>query len=307
MAENDSSPDPVSDASYGPRIDELLPKWWSDDVVAALDRWKQGDLIKGSPLFWAGPEGDDPVLPIVGGTAALQVHDDGTEEDCWVIITSQTCDVAGLGPGMHHPFVTVSPVYALPVGYSQGKLEAISRGEVGYLVRLTQPPESRVYVADLRVSLPVSKGALVNDPPTGAWAQEADRLTFAEAVATKIRRPALHDALSTELTQSLNKHIKLSHKAQPEWWERVEQVRLRIVGDRLKPQSVSLLVCCEVELSAEQCDIWRQWQPQATKILQKHEIVLGPPFFGTLDKMPARLYKDSIPLRLPALGRLPVW
>lgn len=307
MVETDLSTYPRGDASYGRRIDELLPDPWPPDVVAALDHWKQADLIKGSPLFWACPAGDDAVLPILGSATPFQVHDDGTGEDGWVIITSQTCDVAGVGPGQHHPFVTVSPVYQLPVDYPQAKLDAITRGEIGHLVRLTRPPGDGTYVADLRMAFPVSKGVLLGNSPTEGWAQESDRLTFAEAVATKVRRPALHDALSAELTHSLNTYLKFTHKGQPEWWERVEQVRLRIVGDRLKPQSVSLLVCCELELSAEQCELWRQWQPQAAKILRTHHIDLGPPLFETLDKLPARLYKDSVPLRLPALKRVPVW
>lgn len=316
------------DERYCARIDGLLPEW-TVEMVEALDAWQQGDLLRGSPLFWLAPAGADPVIGLgestgqdradgdsppaareegAGAEGSPLALDAGTEDGGWFAITSQTCDVAAAGPGGRHPVVSVSPVYRMPNGTSPDRLTRIAQGAVVDLVRVTAPPGDGFYVVDLRVSLPVSKGLLLERSPIAAWLDEEDRLDFAEAVARKARRPALADVISKDMVDSLNTYIGTTSKQSPEWREKVSQVRLRISGgSRLRPTSVSLVVCCDAKLTVEERSLWRSWQKQGKRLLAQAGIALEPQLIQTMDELTARLYKDSVPLNLPALGRPPAW
>jgi hypothetical protein len=301
------------DTAYGRRLDEVVPASWTPGMAAALDLWQQGDLLRGAPLFWLSPAGDDPVMATTGpegdatGEPLPFPHDDGTEADGWLAITSQTCDIAVTGPGARHPAVTASPVYRLPDDIDSNRRTAILNCDVTWLFPLTDPPGGGLYVADLRWSMPVSKGVLLAQTPTrrSGWADEPDLLDFAEAIARKARRPALHDVISDDMVDSLNTYIRGTRKSFPEWHEHVQQVRLRLNGERLRPTSVSLVICCDVELTAEEKATWRGWQRQGKKLLATAGIGLGPPLIRTLEQLPARIYQDSVPLKLPALGPPP--
>jgi hypothetical protein len=41
-------------------VDDLPPETWDPTLVAALDAWRQGDVIPTPRLFWAAPDGLDP-------------------------------------------------------------------------------------------------------------------------------------------------------------------------------------------------------------------------------------------------------
>ena len=207
------------------RFDALTQIDWSAEVVAKLDRWNQGDLIPGSPLLWAGPAGPDLVLGTKGEGPAWEAVDEGTLGGGWSMVTSQTCDIAGTGPGRVQPFVDASPVFQMPEELTSEKADSIRAFGTTYLVALTSPPTTGLWVVDLRLSVPVSKGLLVEHDPVTPWANERDRLDLAEAIANRKRRAALHDALSSEFVDSLRAYIKNADRSEPEWWERVEQVR----------------------------------------------------------------------------------
>lgn len=288
---------PPSRAQYGERISDLIPRDLTPDVRKAIDRWKQGDALVGGPLFWAGPEGSDPYLPYDGAPHAFHVSEEPGSG--LLILTSQTCDITTTGTGAKHPFVTASPVYRFPDDDpNHGNAKA---GRLGYVVPLTKSPtDAGLYVADLRVTVPLSKGVLVNADPIDVWVKEQDRLHFAEALARKYSRAALSSALSEDLMKSLNEHIK---QHPPEASERIEEFRLRIVGDRLTPTEVQLIVLTDIEADQDLKHVWRTWTKKGAKLLKADGIRLTPTLVITPERCSARLYKNSVPLQVPGLGR----
>jgi len=150
-------------------------------VKRKLNDWRQGDLVRGTPLFWAAPLDDeltglcvddpgDGALPVVrwDGTAAVGgdepavaegMHASGTP--LWGIITSQTCDVAATGPGQRHPTVQVSPLRELSAEFNPGRVTEIRRGSNVDLVYVPNVPTPGEWAADLRISLPISKAVLL--------------------------------------------------------------------------------------------------------------------------------------------------
>jgi hypothetical protein len=287
-------------------IDEFVPASWPPHVVAGLEQWKQGDLLRGGARFWAGPGTHDQVTSIPGDGADWDVQDQGYETG-WLAVASQTCDISAAGAGRNQPFVEVHPVVRVDIIYPPQKIEVIENWGVTYLAPLSSPPGDGDWAIDMRLTMSISKGLLFSMEPTPGFVSEIDRLNFAEAVATRKRRPALHDVLSSELPKSLGKYISATEKTKPEWWQHVEQVRLKIIGDRLAPNAVSLILCEEIPLDAHLRCIWRGWTKQGKKLLKPHRITLQAPLFMTLDKLPARLYKESVPLRIPELGRVAAW
>ena len=64
-------------------------------------------------------------------------------------------------------------------------------------------PTPGEWAADLRISLPVSKAVLLRQSRVHGFREQHQTLEFAERVAAKTRRPALHDAIADGLVPRL--------------------------------------------------------------------------------------------------------
>jgi hypothetical protein len=74
-------------------------------------------------------------------------------------------------------------------------------------------------------------------------------------------------------------------------------------GTRLQPASARLLIIEETSLTAAEKAIWREFQKAQKKRLRKLGIALEPSLFMTGKKLDVDLYRRSVPLWLPELGR----
>jgi hypothetical protein len=270
--------------------------------------WRQGDVIERPGISWLGPAGLDPVTGMTDGQWSYEPVADPDLIVPFGVIASQTCDIGADGPGAKHPFVEIHPVVNMSE-VDAGRRSQIERFEMRYLVALTQPPAPGFWVADLRLVLCVSKAQLIGTTALPGFATENDRLAFAEALARKKRRPALHDVLSYDLPKMLNDHVAERNRAlRPrDWYLEVEQVRLQVTGDRLGPDTVSLIFVCEVDMPVEHRAEWREASKVLKRRLRSAGFHLGAMTFTTLDKMSGRLYRDTVALDVAALGRPPQW
>jgi hypothetical protein len=291
-------------------IDDLLPDPWPPGADDALDSWRQGHLVRCELGAWlAAAGGVDPVTGVdfsghagglVGSVAA--VGDTG-----YFAVISQTCDIAAAGPGQRHPFVQICPVRDVGAAFPPEKVRQIRDGEVIEYVYLTKPPErGKDWAVDLRMSVPLSKGALVACNPIEGFASEEDELDLAVRVAAKFERPALHDYLSKDLVGALDDFISKARKRSQDWCEDVEQLRLEVEGDRLAPKRVRLVVVTDVNFNGLLCakknplrDHWKSHK----KPLKAVGIEQAPIAFRWIDKLSAKDYRNSIPLNIPSLGR----
>jgi hypothetical protein len=226
------------------------------------------------------------------------------------IVTSQTCDICEQGD-WDNPFVQLSPVIDLTtrLGPDQ-KLLLRHHGYTGFVYLTRQPEEEGFWVADLRISLPIEKGALVGRDPIEAFDDEISRLTFAERVASRFRRPAFADIVHDVVIHDLNDWIKrdkpVAARENSGRFTDIEEVRFAVDGDRLKPDGIRPVVFMESDLSAADRQAWRNWQKRVAKQLRKADgPALSPVQFSSLDKMVARQYRHLVPVRLPNLGREP--
>lgn len=273
---------------------------WTEEDATALARWSQGDLMQGVPLLWAEPDAHPRPAPVTpGGTneAALLSPFASDGSFPWAAITSQTCDIGASGPGARHPFVQVSPVVSL-AGKSENAITAIKTHQKVDMVALTEPPEPGDWAVDVRVSIPVRKEALLGATPVHGFRTESDALDFAERLAHRASRPALHADLSEKLPDALKQYMRATNKKQPEWWQHLQQIRVRVTGGtRLAPTTVVIYFVENIRLTEEQREVWRQWAASFRKQLRDTSgIQLAPVLFATLEDLSAKHYAESTAL-----------
>ena len=290
-------------------------------AAAQLDKWRQGDLISGMRTVWAVPgHGSDPVADIVlnahpdGGWVAARADaaetDDGRVIDELGIIISQTCDVVGAGPGARHPTVQVCPVVHLD-NIPASRAVDVRAGKTVDMIVVTALDPVGHWAADLRLSVPLSKAALVDREPRRGFRNEDEAVEFSDRVAIKFRRPALHDYVTVDMTESLNKLIRSQRGAKAVWMDRIEQVRVRVTaGDRLSPQALEVIVVTldEPFTPAEREPI-RKWRESHKKgfLQATGGGKLLPVRFRELDKLGAQIYRESVPLHVPELQQRLFW
>jgi hypothetical protein len=306
-----NTPEPQPSTETDPvTVDGFVPARWPAEAKIDLARWKQSDLVRQPVLTWSGPLADDPITGVAAGGFAWEAVVDDSLVVPYGVICSQTCDIGAAGPGSVHPFVDIAPVVRRD-DLNKGERQDILQHKRMYLTALTAPPEEGFWVADLRLIVPASKALLLHTEPLNGFATENDRLNFAEALGRKRRRPAVHGSLSEGLPQSLDAYIAEVQKpkvAPPgDWYQKVEQVRLIISGDRLGPDRVTMLVIAEDPLSPDEKGLWRAWRTRAARVLKKDGITLAAIVFTDLDKLSARRYAESLPVGVQALGRPPSW
>lgn len=291
-------------------IDDLLPDPWSPDAVTALDSWRQGHLVRCDRGVWLATAG--AVDPVTGDD--LSSHADGlvaamadVGDTGYFAVVSQTCDVAATGPGKRHPFVQVCPVRDVGAVFAREKVNQIRDGGIVEYVYLTNPPErGKEWAIDLRISVPLSKGALITDKPTEGFASEADEFGLAARVAAKFERPALHDYLSKDLIDALDAFISKERRRSEDWCEDVEQLRLEVEGNRLAPNRVRLIAVTDVSfngvLITKKNPLRDHWKSHK-KSLKAAGIEQAPIAFRHVEELTVKDYRHSVPLYIPSLGR----
>lgn len=182
-------------------INRGLPARWPDSVLDATQRFRQGHLVESPPFFYwgaaahavweltatAGNSGDEEIIEL-----------DARDRAAYGLITTQTCDINEAKP--KHPWIHVAPVEQM----GEADLAAMVRQHrVSYLVPLTPPALDGLWVADLRLEVPVEKGWLVGRRPVEAYATEAEYELLAQRLSWKRERPALADALVAGVYQPL--------------------------------------------------------------------------------------------------------
>ena len=281
-----------------------VDKWMAGNPLpdlAALDQFRQGSLLPGTTFVWAGPAGVDPVT----GEQVDAMWDSTSSgpHSSWSIVTSQTCDIGTTGPGRHHPFVQVSPVVDF-AGYDANFLTAARRYELTYLAFVSNVPAEGSWFADLRISVPVSKGLLLQCDVHPGFTSEAEFTNFAEHLAHRLRRPAVSDRLIDNVGPILDDTIRTTPKnVDRAWYEDVEQVRAELTPSPLAPTFVQLHVIALRALEPSEKERWRGARKRIVRALANDHIKVGPIRFHHLDKVAAKDYRAWIPIRVSQLGR----
>lgn len=287
-------------------IDRLLPESWPPETLAALERWRQGHLVKMDRGAWIVPAGvDDPVTgePSAGGVVGeVRARSAPLSDTGYAAVVSQTCDIAG-APALRHPLVQVCPVRDVSE-FPPDKIQQIKDRLVSEYVWLSKPPvEGAQWAVDLRATVSVSKGLLTAVEPVEGFASIEDELILGQRLASKLARPAVHDALAGPVFDALRKFISKAKKSQV-WCDDVEQLRLEVVeGTALYPKRVRLLVLTDHKFGpGERKPLREEWKSHR-KALKDAGITWESIHFVTVDHCSVRLYRGTIPIEVLTLER----
>ena len=279
---------------------DVLPAWTANQV-AALDVWRQGDLLPCPPLVWSTTAAStDPVTGQTTGSDGM-VPWPGQLPN-YALITTQTCDISAQPPGARQPFVQVSPVVQVAQATDDQWHELVS-GQVVDRYGLTGKSLRSRWAVDLRVSFPVSKYVLLDETPIRGFATPEQAVEFGAHLALRAGRPALHDFFLDTVRADIEAAIKGSGKSATGWWSKVEEVRLGIKGDELAPKSFRLVVLTSSTLSPPEHDRWIQIGQSFKKRAKALDIRVGTAIVTTIDEASARVYRDTVALDIPGLRR----
>jgi hypothetical protein len=290
-------------------IQEGLDQQWPDAVTAAIDPFKQGDLIQRPPFFY----GACPEYAVWSATRLLaeETAAEGEELEAeeivdlhpdqrppFGLITSQTCEIVEERPVPMQPWLQAAPVY---------RCELDSRLRNSDFIVVLSPPEleGKDWVVDLRAEVLLEKSVLVGRAPIEAFASEADYEQLARVLAQRRGRPALSGIFYEVMTKSMN-DIKIASKTSRKrvrgFRDEIYGLRLGIEeGTRLDPAAARLYVLTEGP-SSETARTWfEEWWDVANEKAAKVGLNLLPTtWLDTLDLgIPLPLYDKLIPLRSP--------
>jgi hypothetical protein len=285
-------------------IDEGLGEPWPEPVRNAVGRFLQGHLIERPPLFYAA----DLRHPVWQTTRLLAEtvaeHERGddfvdvaeAQRPLYGIITTQSCDLAEERPDPRQPWLAVAPVFRIAPGSS-----LIDRD---YIYALAPPTiNSELWIADLRIEMPLEKSLLVGRTPIPAFPDEAGAIGFANFLARRRGRPALssvfHEVLSVttrQLKDVNNAQRKLARRARAN----IYKLMLAIEdGTYLSPIAAKLYVVTDGEATNDAKAWFDLWWNEARAVGAQHGLQLLPNGWLNAHAVDARLYDDLIEMRSP--------
>lgn len=238
-----------------------------------------------------------------GTPGDLRARSDAFGDTGYMVVVSQTCDIAIGGPGQRHPFVQACPVRNV-ANFPSDKIAQIRAGIVGEYVLLSQPPVAgAVWAVDLRTSVPVSKAVLAGTQPVEGFANEHDEIVLSQRIGDKFERPAVHDALTGPVFTSLRRLISTAKKNEM-WCDDIEQIRLDIMeGTRLQPKRVRLLIYTDAKAVEVDKKPLRAWWKSQKKTLKQAGIEQSPLRFRFVEDCSLKEYRGAIPISVQPLER----
>lgn len=299
-------------------LDDLVPTEWEDGDAKSIDRWGLGDLLGPTRMTWIGPTGHDRVTDVTVDSdqaAGTLVAVSPPDQISCAIVVSQTCDVVSTGPGARHPFVQVSPVI-VTTRTGVKNLDRLAHWEVRDRALLSpsrdtvtqlsdEDPADVVLIADLRVSIPVSKALLAGREPQPGFAEEMDLLAFAEHLALKTCRPALHGFVTDTARTQNQDAIRNDAKTNTAWWSQVDEVRVRCRPTRLYPKQLEFFIVHNHSGPPDPASVdrWNQIFKTVRKAGRREGIEVFKPVHETIRDFRAETYRQTVALDLPEIKR----
>jgi hypothetical protein len=284
---------------------ELEPSW-PRDVLEALKKFKQGDLIKDPPMFFYGAvEGGLPSLAsspserrsseeeetgVEPSRRQFEILELEFEGDVYGVITSQTCDLSEEGEPAQ-PFFQAVPGYRLGDEFRKKILP-------GYLVPLAPPDlPPAVWVADLRIEVPIEKTLLVHREPIAGFLDEDGYLAFASALGRRRDRAALGAQLVDAVAATLRKRMSNNKKFGEVVKSEIQSVRLNISrGTRLAPVEARVHVVARGPISDGARERFEKWWDGARAEAEAMGIHLLPNEYHDSTHMNVEEYERLIDL-----------
>jgi hypothetical protein len=278
-------------------IDSGILELWDPRVVAAVQQFDQGDLVERPPLFYAATPSR-----AVWATTRLLVDevDEGedlvvevavTERPPYGILTSQGCDIADV---TSKPWVQIAPVFSVdPASESEQHLANVERDGVPYAVLLDPPELAGLWLADLRLEMPVEKSWLANRTPIAGFGNADRRRYFSRRLTGRLQRPALDDVVHERVVRPLRRFLdRAGTQLKQQLREAAAEFRLldRALDDGTHECRV-VVMGHKGSIDTAACEAVEVWW---RKLVPSPEVGILSPRFCTADDLSSRDYIASI-------------
>jgi len=284
-------------------IDAGIPSSWPAEVLKALARFKQGDLVPHPPFFYVAQPafGIWDLTGAEGGNASEELFELAEDQrPAYGLITTQTCDLVEEGRP-DHPWLQVSPVYEL-LDVPEDQLELLRDHRRSHLVLLDSPSLDGVWVADLRIEMPIEKSWLVGKDPTPSFRTEEQLEVLAQRLAAKKDRPALANSVMTAVVRPLANWLR-GNAGRAEA-AKVDELRLAVAPSRLEVDRAGLLVLTDgAPLGAADRAPWDRWWQRTQPRAADAGIDLIGNQYESYDSLSARELRASVSLNFSYLSR----
>jgi hypothetical protein len=162
---------------------------WPDGFNDHLDRYRQGHIVDGIPVFFLQSEVElwsRPRQTIGSAETTLLVGEVGHPHRRAMLLT-QACDL--MKP--KNPWITVCPVYDAARRLQQGQEGQIKAGQIPHLVPITAEWAAEgFWVADLRLEMSLEKTVLMGNDPIEAFNSDDEYSDLALRLGARRNRPA---------------------------------------------------------------------------------------------------------------------
>jgi hypothetical protein len=262
------------------------------NATAAL---RQGTLVAEPPLLYAA----DPAHPLYVATVAWATSDkaaggvvnivSAAKRPAWGLIVSQTCDLVEEGRPKR-PWTLIAPVYQLSADRGTRRMIELERG-YDYLCPVTglDADDDSLWVADLRLLVPVEKGWLVGAINDHAFVDEAGYERLARQLGRLFSRTGYATPLVTHVLKPLNALLeKITKKYDGE--DNIAEVALALGRSRLDPTNAQVVFLLEGPIDDDLRDMILAWGQSVLENPPEGVNVLMPRI-AMLDDLTAREYR----------------
>jgi hypothetical protein len=281
--------------------DNLLP--WPHEVDEALASFRCGSVIERPPfayhavgghaLWSASAQSEEPAELILIELATK-------DRPPYGIITTETCDLLEEDRERKtRPWFQVSPV--LDLGHLDGNAKSsIENMRSTYLARLTGPAFiAGFYVADLRISIPVEKSALVGRVPLDGFATEEEERAFSIQIGDMAIRPVWPQSVQRIIVGGLKSYFRTKSRKTALRGLRPIELRLAVSGPDDAPIA-ALLVYVDPEHEREAPSLFEPYWKGLAADANAAGMLLLPIRYGNDDTFSSGDLRSSSLLRLPS-------
>jgi hypothetical protein len=283
---------------------------WAAGVLAALGPWEQGDLVSGLPLFYFADR-RYPTFAATRSEPSEEDDDEPPETIVWLsdddappfgMVTTQTCDIAEEDSAVPcRPWIQLAPVYATT---DKGWRKKIPRGRgPRYLVHVPgiESPKNGIWLADLRVEVPVEKGWLAQQERIPGGRNTSEKWDLANRIASLRNRPVFAQTLVQSVDRPLATALRDLAANDEALFEQVEaQIEEIIIraDDFLAPSMVWPIVMADGDAAiGDDVRNWfGEWWESAQERATDNGITLHPVDFQRHSEMSASDYRKTAPL-----------
>ena len=285
-------------------IDDGLAATWDQRVRDACAPYRQGHLIERPPFFYVASAafGIYSLTREYGNPDLEDELFESAERPPYGLITTETCDLAEEDAKQpRHPWISVAPVYNMESRVDESQRENLQAHRIQYM-RLLDPPGigDGLWVADLRIELPLEKSWLVGRTPIESLRSHEDYEDLARQLAARRERPVLSGDVNHTLIRPLRRWVeRMKPNRRDVALHGIAEVRILFAGSPLNPDAASLLVLSKTEeISPDVQTIWKEKWESWKAAMDEIGVPLLDCQFETLDTCSARRYLDSFQIDL---------